>query len=320
MTAQSSSTEALLQAVSPVDANTVWVSGHQGVVRRTTDGGGRWQTISTPAGDSLQFRDVHGFSNQEAVILSAGTGPVSRIYHTEDGGGTWQLAYLMTAPDGFLDCLDFWDDRGFAYGDEVDGVPFILVTDDGGRSWRRAGPEGLPAAIDGEGGFAASGTCARAGSDGTGWIATGASGAARILRTTDYGATWSAAEVPVVRGDAAGLTTVSMDSDDEFGVAFGGDLANMDGRTENAAVTTDGGSTWAPASAPALIGPVYGSALVPGTQTVVVVGPSGADLSRDGGQTWQSIATDSFWAVASAGPGATWMAGPEGRIVKIELR
>lgn len=316
---QQSGTESLLQAVAPIDASQVWVSGHDGVVLRTVDGGATWIQIPTPAEDSLQYRDVHAFSREAAVILSAGTGPASRIYRTEDAGASWDLTYLMEHEEGFLDCMDFWDERGFAYGDAVDGVPFILLTADGGRSWSRPAAASLPAAMEGEGGFAASGTCARAGGSGQGWIATGASGAGRVLRTADHGASWTGSDVPVVRGDAAGLTTVSFRQDSKVGVAFGGDLANMDGVTENAVESQDGGASWDPLPPPPLRGPVYGSTFVSSDSAVFVVGPAGANLSRDGGRSWIAIDTLSSWAVGSAGLDANWLVGPGGRILKVAI-
>lgn len=316
---QTSGTESLLQSVSVVDDRLVWVSGHDGMVLRTENGGESWSALDSPAGDSLQFRDVHGFSANEGVILSSGTGADSRIYRTSDGGATWGLSFLMDHPEGFLDCLDFWDTRGFAYGDAVDGSPYVLMTEDGGVTWRRADAATLPGALAGEGGFAASGTCARTGTGGTGWIATGASGAARVLRTADYGGSWTATDVPVVRGDAAGLTTISFRADNRRGVAFGGDLANMEGRTDNAVYTTDGGASWEAMVPPSFVGPVYGSAIIPGDSTAVAVGPSGAAYTRDG-LGWNSIDSVSYWAVDAAPGGSVWMVGPGGRIVRVDFR
>ncbi|MDE2973900.1 MAG: hypothetical protein OXU64_04110 [Gemmatimonadota bacterium] len=147
VTEQSSGTDQVLQAISPVSGETVWVSGHGGVILRTLDGGSVWELVPAPAGDSLQFRDIHGFSSESAVGLTAGEGPRSRIYRTDDAGGSWALGFLMEEPAGFLDCLDFWDeDRGFAYGDSFDGVPYILVTGDGGRSWTRVPADAAPPA------------------------------------------------------------------------------------------------------------------------------------------------------------------------------
>lgn len=322
ITEQSSGTTEVLQAISPVSAETVWASGHGGVILRTADGGEAWQRIAAPGGDSLQFRDIHGFSSRSAIALTAGTGPASRIYRTADGGRTWTLRFLMDAPEGFLDCLDFWDgERGFAYGDSFDGVPYILLTEDGGRSWARVPADAAPAANEGEGGFAASGTCARAGDSGRGWIGTGAGGSARILATGDYGATWREVAVPMATGDAAGIFTLAL-ADGSPIMALGGDLgAREEVVAANAAVTRDGGRTWTAASAAPIDGAVYGSAVGRWGpyRNIVAVAPPAAAFTADMGETWQPLEGVSAWAVEFAPGGRVgWAAGEGGKIWRIE--
>ena len=287
VTEQSSGTLETLQAISPVSEEAVWVSGHGGVILRTLDGGATWDRTSAPGGDSLQFRDIHGFSSQSAVALTAGEGPMSRLYRTEDGGNSWTLGFLMEEPAGFLDCLDFWDENhGFAYGDSFDGVPYILVTRDGGRAWARVEAVAAPPANDGEGGFAASGTCARAAPGGRGWIGTGAGGSARVLATGDFGRTWTATETPVVKGALAGIFTLVV-ADGRPIMALGGDL---DRREEvvagNAAVTWDAGRSWELVSPAPINGAVYGSAAggTGANRWVVAVAPPGAVYTDDMGR------------------------------------
>ena len=123
--------------------------------------------------DHLEYRDIHGLDGSRAVVLSSGPGQRSRIYTTTDGGDTWALAWINDEPEGFYDCLDFWDDRrGLAYGDAVDGELRVLLTADGGATWSRVAADRLPAALSGEGGFAASGTCVETGEDGLAWVGT----------------------------------------------------------------------------------------------------------------------------------------------------
>ncbi len=71
------------------------------------------------------------------------------------------------------------------------------------------------------GGFAASGTCVTTGENGLAWIATGAGGNARILKTMDYGKSWTTHQTPIVKGDAAGMTSVDF-IDDQTGFVTGG--------------------------------------------------------------------------------------------------
>ena len=292
------------------------------MILRTVDGGSSWERIPAPGGDSLQFRDVHGFSSRVAVALTSGSGPASRIYRTADGGANWSLRFLMDEPAGFMSCLDFWDsDRGFAFGDSFDGSPYVLVTDDGGRSWSRVGAGALPAANDGEGGFAASGTCARTGRSGHGWIGTGAGGSARVLTTSDYGRSWTATEVPMARGDMAGIFTLAVDGGRPV-MALGGDLDSRDAVVErNAAASADGGESWTVAADAPIEGAVYGSAAGGRSwyRVVVAVAPTGAAFTDDMGATWEGLEGVSAWAVAFAGGGRVgWAAGGGGRIWRIE--
>lgn len=321
LTPQTSGTTALLQAVSPVDTRVVWVSGHDGTYARTLDGGETWSAAVMAGEEDLQFRDVEAFDAGTAYLMSAGPGKLSRIYRTDDGGESWQHQYTASHPDAFLDCMAFWDrDRGLAYGDEVDGVPFILRTVDGGGHWNRVPADQLPVALDGEGGFAASGSCLITGGGGKAWIATGAGSHPRVLKTEDWGESWGATDVPVVGGEASGLTTIQMGSGG-VGIAMGGTVGGDTLRTENVAVTSDGGTRWSPGGHPAMLGPVYGSALVEvdGGWGVVAVGPGGIDWSADLGGSWRTVDTLTYWAVAFASPTTGWAVGPQGRIVRLSL-
>ena len=319
LTPQISGTAALLQAVSPVSEEVVWVSGHEGSYARSLDGGANWSTVVMVGEENLQFRDVEAFDANTAYLMSAGSGELSRIYRTDDGGESWQHQFTAQHPDAFLDCVAFWDrDRGLAYGDEVDGIPFILRTLDGGGHWDRVPAAGLPAALDGEGGFAASGSCLITAEGGLAWIATGAGSHPRVLRTEDWGENWTAVDVPVVSGPSSGLTTVQMGPDGR-GITLGGTVGGDTLRTENLALTSDGGASWVQGGHPAMLGPIYGSALVQvgGGWRVVAVGPKGMDLSSDLAGDWQTVDTLTYWAVAFATSGVGWAVGPEGRITKL---
>jgi len=158
---QQSGTSARLQAVSPASDRIVWASGIRGTFVRTLDGGVTWRVGIVPGADSLEFRDVHGFDGERAVLLAAGPGDRSRIYHTADGGASWSLVFTNSEPRAFYDCFDFRGDVGVVVSDAVDGRFPLLRTTDGGRSWARWTPPGYEslAAQEGEGAFAASGTC-----------------------------------------------------------------------------------------------------------------------------------------------------------------
>lgn len=316
---QVSGTGHLLQAVSVVDRDVVWVSGHGGTYARSTDGGATWAAGVVPGADSLEFRDVHALDARTAWLLAAGPGDRSRVYVTRDGGESWTRQWTNPEPEGFYDCFDFWDpSRGVLYGDAVGGALRILVTGDGGRSWVRVPRGALPEALPGEGGFAASGLCAETGAGGRAWIAAGNTTATRVFLSADHGRSWRAVPVPMEAGEGAGLTAISM-VDPDRGYVFGGVLHAPDEHTRNVARTLDGGDSWTPLGPLPFPGAAYGGLAVPGTdgRGLVAVGPGGAAVSADGGGSWRLLDDRAWWAVGSAGLDGSWIVGPGGRIARL---
>lgn len=314
-----SPTSSLLQAISIVDDNTAWISGHDATFVVTKDGGENWKLFNHPTRDSLQFRDVHGFSSSKAILMSAGPGPLSRIF-TFTAPDLWEENFVMSDSLGFLDCIDFWDvQRGIAYGDAIDNYPYILLTSDGGKTWARADTTSMPTAGKGEGGFAASGTCVTTGDNGKAWIATGAGGNCRFLTTEDYGQTWKAVDSPLITGDAAGNTSVSFIG--EVGVVTGGDLLITDDYTDNCAFSTDGGLTWQLSNRPQTVGAFYGSTItqIKDQTFAFACGPKGLDYTSDMGQTWTNLDSLNYWTVSIRG-NSGYASGAEGKILKISLQ
>jgi photosystem II stability/assembly factor-like uncharacterized protein len=316
---QTSGVTAVLQAVSAVSGQVVWVAGHAGVVLRTTDGGAGWARLRVPGADSLEFRDVQAFDADVAYLLAAGPGDRSRIFKTIDGGSTWTEQFVNAEPRAFYDCFAFFDrNRGIAVSDAVDGRLLLRETRDGGAHWDPVPPGGVPPALEGEGAFAASGTCLVALGDRLAWIATGSPSEARVYRSGDAGHRWHVTAVPVVAGEAAGATTLAF-RDPLHGVALGGRIAAAADTANQAAVTTDGGFTWARAGRPPFPGAVFGSAYVPRTRppALVAVGPGGLAVSRDDGATWDGLSSNAYWAVGFGSARAGWAVGPRGRITLV---
>ncbi len=286
-----------------VDGQTVWASGTGGKYARTADGGASWTAGTVAGADSLAFRDVHAFDNQIAYVLSIGNADDSRIYRTNDGGESWELQFQNQDPNSFFDCFSFWDkDRGFAFSDSFEGQFRLIRTMDGGATWTDIPPEVVPDARPGEGAFASSGTCVVTRPGGLGWFSTGASGIdTRVIRTTDYGETWSESPTPIESASpTAGIFTLSF-LDNERGIAMGGDYSAVDSLLLNTAVTTDGGATWTAAGMSNVMGSIYGASYVSGASspTIVAVAPTGTDFSIDNGRTWTFFSTEDFWAVSS---------------------
>ncbi len=312
-------TDAQLRGLSAVSRHVAWASGARGTVLRTVDGGRSWQQVGPPGTADLDFRDIEAFDARTAVILSIGEGEDSRIYRTSDGGRTWTESFRNTEPAAFYNCVAFFDARhGLTVGDPVAGEFRVLTTADGGRSWSRVPAEGLPPALDGEYEFSASGQCVTVAGKKDAWLATGGSSVARVLHSGDRGRTWTASETPLASSPSAGVFAVGFRSP-RVGVAIGGDYANPTNPDDALALTFDGGRTWrAPLAAPQ----GYRSAVAyhPFLPTALIaVGPTGSDVSLDGGFRWHQFDTGSFDSVDCTRDGACWASGAAGAVSTLRL-
>lgn len=310
---------ARFRGLSAVSRNTAWLAGTQGTVLRTTDGGASWRNVSPPGAAELQFRDIEAFDARRAVVLAIGEGEASRIYRTEDGGATWTESFRNTDAKAFYDCLTFFDHRhGLAMSDPVDGKFRILSTSDGGRSWKVLPNTGMPAALDGEAGFAASGQCLVSSGPRDVWLATGGAARARVLHSDDRGLTWTASDTPIPAGDPARGVFALAFRDRAHGLAVGGDYRPDQSSPQAAARTGDGGATWRPAATPVN---AYrsGVAWLPHSRSAALaVGPTGTDLTTDGGRTWRTVDTGSYDTVDCTVDGGCWAAGEKGRVARLE--
>ena len=312
---QTSGVTARLRGLSAVSPLVAWASGANGTILRTTDGGRTWQPRPIPGTSALDFRDIDAFSELVASVLSIGPGEASRIYRTVDGGKRWDLQLANLEPRMFLDAMAFWDaNRGVAFGDSVDGRFVVFTTADGGRAWIRVAPNRLPAALDGEGAFAASGTnVAVIGRDRV-WIGTTAG---RVLRSSDGGASWTIARTPIHVDKSAGIFSIAF-RNPSVGIVVGGDFNQPDEAIDNAAITSDGGTTWSLAKG--LRG--YRSVVAWSRRNgpAIAIGPSGADVSVDNGRTWTALESDGYDTLRIVPAGLVgWAAGDRGRIARLTI-
>jgi photosystem II stability/assembly factor-like uncharacterized protein/pimeloyl-ACP methyl ester carboxylesterase len=317
---QTSGTTVRLRGVSAVNQSIAWASGDKGTYARTLDGGRTWTPGHVPGSEELDFRDVDAFSADTAYLLSIGEGEKSRIYKTTDGGLHWTLQFKNSRPAAFFDAMAFWDaTHGIAVSDPVDGRFLIITTSDGGATWKGMPGSGMPPALQGEGAFAASGTCIAVEGKRNVWFGTGGPNGARIFRSSDGGRSWKVATTPMTGGKAAGIFSVVF-SDAHHGVIVGGDYEKEREVGNNAAWTSDGGKTWRLAEAKRPNGYRSGVALSLGAgneRSLVAVGPSGSDSSTDGGKSWSMTGEEGFHSVSFAkDASAGWAVGENGRIAK----
>ena len=321
---QKSGADVPLRGISAVSATVAWASGANGTILRTVDGGKTWEKLSIEGADKLDFRNIRGFDDHTAYVLSIGPGEQSRIYQTADGGHHWQLQFTNHDPKAFYDCFAFWDHKhGIAVSDSVDGKFPLLITQDG-STWTPLAPQQMPAALPNEGAFAASGTCIATFGKNDIWFATGGP-AARVFHSGDRGKNWTVATTPILSGaPSQGIFSIAFWSL-RHGVAVGGDYMHPESAEKNAAYTEDGGRTWVLSTKPpsgyrsgaAITFAAGGGMFTPVMKfypVVVAVGTSGWDMSYDGGKTWEPYGNVEDNAISFSRE-AIWVVGPHGHIV-----
>jgi len=292
----------------------VWASGSHGVILESDNQGKTWARLHVAGGDDLDFRGIVAFGAARAYVMSSGEGEKSRIYKTTDGGKSWKLQYTGNRKEVFLDsiaCLS--ESRCFALSDPLDGK-FLLLTTTDGEHWNPLPSGNMPAALPGEGAFAASNTCLLLSGE---EILFGTGGpAARVFHSADKGRTWTVSETPLAHGNASsGIFSIARGGQNEL-VVVGGDYQNPARASAVAAYSLDNGKTWQlseqqPGG--------YRSAVACADDALcVAVGPSGEDVSV-------SKASAAFWsltdalnlnAVAILDLKNGWAVGPKGTVAR----
>src|SRR5687767_6284824 len=146
-----------LRGLSVVNDNVVWVSGSNGMVGKSSNGGKNWKWITVKGFEKADFRDIEAFDANTALIMAIAT--PAYILKTTDGGDSWKLVFENKTAGMFLDAMDFRDLRnGIVIGDPVDGRFYLAKTEDGGSTWKELPATERPIADSGEACFASSGT------------------------------------------------------------------------------------------------------------------------------------------------------------------
>ena len=292
----------------------VWASGSNGVILRSINAGKDWTRLRVVGGETLDFRSLQAFDDQTAYVMSSGEGEKSRIYKTTDGGQNWTLQFTGSRPAFFLDAMVCDSPKHcLALSDPVDGR-FVVISTYDGEKWLPLDQLAMPLALKDEGAFAASGTClALYGNDI--YFVTGGP-AARLFHSPNLGRQWSAIPLPIASGNpAAGAFSVARRG--RSMVVVGGDYKNPDRRDRVAAYSHDAGRTWKLATqSPA----GYRSAVAwLDDHTIATAGPSGEEISTDGGVHWKPNSPLNLNALAALNRHDAWAVGPNGTIGRFSL-
>jgi photosystem II stability/assembly factor-like uncharacterized protein len=294
----------------------LWASGSNGVILRSVDSGKSWKRIHVEDADALDFRGIVGFDSNLVYVVSIGLEGKSRIYKTIDGGDTWKSQYSDKRKEFFLDAIACLSrTHCFALGDPIDGKFLILVTEDG-EHWKELPRGTMPAALPEEGSFAASGSCLVVRGNNI-YFGTGGP-AARVFHSPDLGRAWAVTETPVASGNASsGIFSLDGRSAGAL-FAVGGDYKEPTRSDHLAAYSRDQGRTWQlSAQQP---GGFRSAVVAIDKDTILAVGPSGEDISRDRGVHWERSGSLNLNAIAILDERNIWAVGPNGTVARFANR
>ncbi|HEY6160431.1 MAG TPA: T9SS type A sorting domain-containing protein [Bacteroidia bacterium] len=269
-----------VNSISVVNSNVVWAAAYDstfsnisGYFTRTTNGGTTWSASIIPNSTGSYISCIYGADQNNAWVtlddLNNGGGG---IYHTADGGVTWnqQTPSAFSGAYGYGDLIYFWNaNEGLAVGDSNGGYWEFYTTSNGGTTWTRVPQGNIPANLNGEWGqdgvFSVSGN--------TIWFATNAG---RVYKSIDKGLNWTVSQ--------SGLSQVLMIA---FKDANTGLISDATGLALQK--TTDGGTTWTNVAFNGLLYD-YGMCFAPGSPGVfVTTGYGGSSFSADDGLNWTPL-------------------------------
>ncbi len=308
VTVLTNGTKTSIRGLSVVTDKIVWVSGSNGMIGKSFDGGVSFSWQQVKGYERTDFRDIEAFDKKVAVIM--GIDSPAYILRTVDGGENWTKVYENNQHGIFLDAMEFWNEQsGIVLGDPINNHFIIARTFDGGRTWKQLPEDKCPVADSGEACFASSGTNIRKLNKAEAIFISGGRAANVFIRDSKL-------KLPIVQGkETTGANSIAVKNKKAF-IIVGGDFNTKDSSTRNCVITGNGGSSF---TAP-LTGPHGYRSCVEylAKKRWITCGLNGVDITGDDGLHFDWISKESFHVVRKAKKGrAVYFAGGNGKIGKL---
>lgn len=307
-----------IRGLSVVSDEVIWASGSKGSVARSVDGGKTFTWTTVPGYEKNDFRDIEAFDKNTALIMAI-TEPAA-LLKTTDGGQSWKKVFEDTTKGAFWDAMDFSDSKiGILIGDPIQNRFYQAITRDGGDTWQQV--TGSPASAnhydspsEGEAFFASSGTNIKMLGNHPIYV-SGGKNSRLFFRPND------SLPLPIMKGEqSTGANSIAVYGF-YTGVIVGGDFTK-DTISSNNCVLFDI-TPMAPVTYRIPQTPPHGyrsCVVYLSRKKLLTCGTSGVDISKDGGNNWELISTESYHVCQKAKKGkAVFLAGSNGRIAKLIL-
>ncbi len=238
------------------------------------------------------LRDIQLLEDGSAVLMNSGNlGRIWRYFPENDS-----LALTYKKDSVFLDGMDFWNNQfGMAFGDPVNGKLTILRTEDSSQTWKSLDYNLIPDGLEGEAGFAASGSGINCVGYGTVYIGTGGGKISRLYTSKDFGLNWDVKNTPMKSDTSYGIYSMYFWSENE-GVIIGGSYKYPSLKDSICFYTQDAGDTWQERTngLGGYCSSIHGSE---NGDLLIATGRTGTYITRDKGVSWQEFSDDQFYSV-----------------------
>jgi len=302
------SVQSSFRGLSVVNNDVVWVSGSNGTVGKSIDGGKSWKWMTVKGFEKTDFRDIEAFDKKTALIMAVDE--PACILRTNDGGENWKIVFENKTIGMFLDAMEFWNDQsGIVIGDPINQLFYIGRTFDGGKTWQNIPDKYKPVADSGEACFASSGTNIRKLNKSEAVFVSGGLSSHIFIRDKKM-------MLPLIQGKVStGANSIAV-KNNKIMVVVGGDFLQKDSTNKNCALTRNGGHSWfQPKTSPH----GYRSCIEYLIKNKwITCGLNGVDISEDDGMNWRYISEESFHVCRKAKKGkSVYFAGNGGRVGKL---
>lgn len=267
--------------------NTIFTSNADGSISRFN-----WDKPSEDTNfyfGETELRDIACINNQLFAMESGEKG----ILHRKDQTIKDTLNQLFSiAPNVFFDGMDNYESTFFVMGDPINGIFSLFSSSDSGQTWQKI--DGLES-LEGEAGFAASGTNVQVLDDST-FIFVSGGNLSRFFKSTNGGKNWTIIDLPFQLGKtSSGAFSIHMKNKD-FGIVVGGNYEAPNENVQNCFITSDGGITW---SSPLKNPHGYRSCVIEKNGIWYCCGTNGLDYSTDNGKTWEILSSTEFFTLTT---------------------